>query len=545
MRAAPENVTHPTTGSGAPGLQLSPAQISCLLLGLTLATGMEFYTFESVNLVLPDMTGTLGVSFDEASWILTVYSSFLFLGVPLSVWLAGHFGYKRFLMWTTTLFAVLSVGITLSPTFKVMLILRALQGLAGAGLTVWWRAGVYVIMPRPKRSQSLMRISTGLYLASAAGLLLSGFLTDRFSWRLICIPNIVLAVFSLLLLKRGFPDLPKSESQRLQQTDKAGLILLAIGILSLQTILSRGHIDDWFESMHIRVLAVVSAAALISFIHWQFNRDNRYPLLDMSLLKNRNVVAAVFIGLLTGMILSGSLFVLPEFLRLVDSQTHSATQTGRLLAFYALTAAALRPLMSKFIAKYGQRKAVAVAMCMLISSMLLLYRWLTSSTSDSYFLLPLALYACCLTMLLPSLGSGTVGKLDQHDLLDGMSLYMTFRQLGASLGVASLTILIETRETLHSSRLYEHLNLANENTAAMMHSVSGYLGSNSGMNASAGAHQSIALLSRMGAHQVEVLSYADCFLFMALIGTLALFLIPLIAPTVPAQQPVAPKAPGR
>jgi MFS transporter, DHA2 family, multidrug resistance protein len=478
---------------------------------------------------------------------LTVYSSFLFLGVPLSVWLAGHFGYKRFLMWTTVLFAVLSVGITLSPTFKVMLVLRALQGLAGAGLTVWWRAGVYVIMPRPKRSQSLMRISTGLYLASAAGLLLSGFLTDRFSWRLICIPNIVLAVFSLLLLKRGFPDLPKSESQRLQQTDKAGLILLAIGILSLQTILSRGHIDDWFESMHIRVLAVVSAAALISFIHWQRSDDNRYPLLDVSLLKNRNVVAAVFIGLFTGMILSGSLFVLPEFLRLVDSQTHSATQTGRLLAFYALTAAALRPLMSKFIAKYGQRKAVAVAMCMLISSMLLLYRWLTSSTSDSYFLLPLALYACCLTMLLPSLGSGTVGKLDQHDLLDGMSLYMTFRQLGASVGVASLTILIENRETLHSSRLYEHLNLANENTATMMHSVSGYLGSNSGMNAAAGAHQSIALLSRMGAHQVEVLSYADCFLFMALIGTLALFLIPLIAPTVPAQLPAAPKAsvPGR
>jgi MFS transporter, DHA2 family, multidrug resistance protein len=547
MSGPAENVTHLSPGSGGAGFQLSPSQISCLLLGLTLATGMEFYTFESVNLVLPDMTGTLGVSFDEASWILTVYSSFLFLGVPLSVWLAGHFGYKRFLMWTTVLFAVLSVGITLSPTFKVMLVLRALQGLAGAGLTVWWRAGVYVIMPRPKRSQSLMRISTGLYLASAAGLLLSGFLTDRFSWRLICIPNIVLAVFSLLLLKRGFPDLPKSESQRLQQTDKAGLILLAIGILSLQTILSRGHIDDWFESMHIRVLAVVSAAALISFIHWQRSDDNRYPLLDVSLLKNRNVVAAVFIGLFTGMILSGSLFVLPEFLRLVDSQTHSATQTGRLLAFYALTAAALRPLMSKFIAKYGQRKAVAVAMCMLISSMLLLYRWLTSSTSDSYFLLPLALYACCLTMLLPSLGSGTVGKLDQHDLLDGMSLYMTFRQLGASLGVASLTILIENRETLHSSRLYEHLNLANENTATMMHSVSGYLGSNSGMNAAAGAHQSIALLSRMGAHQVEVLSYADCFLFMALIGTLALFLIPLIAPTVPAQLPAAPKAsvPGR
>jgi MFS transporter, DHA2 family, multidrug resistance protein len=542
MSGPPGNLEHRTPGSAEPGVELSPLQVSCLLLGLTFATGMEFYTFESVNLVLPDITGTLGVSFDEASWILTIYSSFLFLGVPLSVWLAGHYGYKRFLMWTTGLFAVLSVGITLSPTFKIMLILRALQGLAGAGLTVWWRAGVYVLMPRAKRSQSLMRISTGLYLASAAGLLLSGFLTDRFNWRLICIPNLILAVFSLYLLRRGFPDLPKSESQRLQRTDKAGLVLLAIGILSLQTILSRGHIDDWFESTHIRVLAVVSVAALIAFAHWERSEDNRYPLLDMSLLKNRYVIAAVLIGLLTGMILSGSLFVLPEFLRLVDSQTHSATQTGRLLAFYALTAAALRPLMSKFIARFGQRKAVAVAMCMLISSMLLLYRWLTNSTSDGYFLLPLALYACCLTMLLPSLGSGTVGRLDQHNLLDGMSLYMTFRQLGASLGVASLTIIIENRETLHSSRLYEHLNVANENTGTILRSVSRYFGSYSGADGTGGAHQSIAFLSRMGAHQVEVLSYADCFLFMALIGTLALFLVPLIAPVVSAQQSVVPKA---
>jgi MFS transporter, DHA2 family, multidrug resistance protein len=82
-----------------PAVPLSSEQIRYLLVALALATGMEFYTFESINLVLPDITGSLGVSFDEASWVLTVYSSFLFLGVPLSFWLAGHFGYKRFLIW--------------------------------------------------------------------------------------------------------------------------------------------------------------------------------------------------------------------------------------------------------------------------------------------------------------------------------------------------------------------------------------------------------------------------------------------------------------
>jgi DHA2 family multidrug resistance protein len=70
---------------------LTPAHTRLLLIGLGLATGMEFYTFDSMNLVLADLTGTLGVSADEASWLLTVYSCSLFLGVPISIWMAGHY----------------------------------------------------------------------------------------------------------------------------------------------------------------------------------------------------------------------------------------------------------------------------------------------------------------------------------------------------------------------------------------------------------------------------------------------------------------------
>src|SRR5580658_4359641 len=93
-----------------PSLDLSPRQLKGLLLGLGLATGMEFFTFDAMNLVLVDLAGTLGVSFDEASWLLTIYSSTLFLGVPVCIWLAGHVGYKRYLIATTLLFAVASLG---------------------------------------------------------------------------------------------------------------------------------------------------------------------------------------------------------------------------------------------------------------------------------------------------------------------------------------------------------------------------------------------------------------------------------------------------
>ena len=540
-----EQITHTQPPPANSPIELSPNQSKYLLLGLALATAMEFYTFESMNLVLPDITGSLGVSFDEASWILTVYSSFLFLGVPLSFWLAGHFGYKRFLIWNTALFAMMSVGADLSPALGIMLIFRAIQGLAGAGFTVWWLAGIYMIIPKEKRGSSMMTTTVRLYFASMAGLILSGFLTDHFNWRLICVPNIILAFAAIRLLKNNFPELPKADSLRLRHTDYRGLILAAIGVLSLQVILSRGHIDDWFGSSHIRLLAVISLTALVAFACWERSPNNRFPLMDMSLLSNRYTLAAVFIGIFAGMILSGSLFVLPQFLRLVDTQTHSATQTGCLIAFYALAGAVLRPIMSRVISKIGPRKTTALAFCMLIVAMLLFYRCLTTSTPDAYFLLPLALYAGCLTTLLPAIGQGAVGKLDPGRQLDGVQIYMTFRQLGASLGVAFLTILLERREMLHSSRLYEHLNAANETTATALSSMSTFLYTNSGSSSTQTSLMSVGLLARAGAQQVATLSYADCFLFMAMVGGLAFCFIPLLAPFVAAPKQAEQLLPSR
>jgi DHA2 family multidrug resistance protein len=491
-----------------------------LLLGLGLATGMEFYTFDSVNLVLPDMTGTLGLSADEASWLLTTYSCTLFVGVPVSIWLAGHVGYKRFLIATTICFAIASLGCAVSSSLESLLTWRAIQGLAGAGLINWWRASVYLLMPKPQRSPSLMRISTLLYLSSAAGLLTSGYLTDEFNWRLIFLPNLL----------RYYPTILPPAPSRVSGTDWPGIVLLALGLISLQVILNRGQIDDWLGSALIRDLAAICVLALGLFVLWQYSARNRAPLIDMTLIRERRVMSAIFIGLFTGMILSGSLYVLPEFLRDVSEHTYSASQTGRIICVYALTAAAVRPLMVPVIAHLGQRKTIALALLMLLASMLLFQRFLTIGTSTGYYLVPLMLYGLCLAPLLPSVGSGTVAQLSQDKLLDAVSIYMTFRQFGASLGVALLTILLARRESLHSGRLFEHLQQSDGGTVASL--------SARAANAIAHGYSSIdaqrfalAQLAEAGRQQVAGLSYADAFLFMALIAVIVLCLIPIMPPT--------------
>ena len=510
---------------------LTPARVDWLLLGLGLMTGMEFYTSDSMNLVLPDIVGALGVSFDEGSWVLTVYSCTLFLAAPVCIWAAAYVGHKRFLLGSIALFALASLGCSMAPDLITMLGWRAVQGFAGGGLYVWWRASIYMLLPKSQRSPSLMRVSTMLYLSSATGLLLSGYLTDEFNWRLIFLPNLVLAAASAWLLWRYFPDAPHTAGAHLSGFDGWGIALICTAVVSLQLILSRGPVDDWFGSPSIQLLGWVGLVALGLFIYVQMSPFNRAPLLCVDLLRDRLVLSSALLGIFTGIILSGSLYALPEFLRNIDPEPHSATHTGRIMCVYALTAAAIRPLVVPFVARLGQRKAIVFALVMLICSMLRFSRLLTVGTPDSAYLLPLVLYAFCLAPLLPSVGSGTVARIEQSKLLDGVTLYMTFRQLGAAFGVALVTIVLDWRETLHSARLFDHLRTASVRTGAWLHTTSSVVTARGGYAPAESQHAAMRLLADAGQQQAATLAYADAFLFMAAIGVVALCLVPVIPPT--------------
>lgn len=502
-----------------------------MVFGLALATWMEFYTYDGVNLVLPDMAGTLGISQDQASWILTTYLSALLFGVPLSIWMAGHVGYLRYIIGSVVVFAIASVGCATAPDFGTLLLWRAVQGFAGAGLTMWWRASVYMLMPLTQRTGSMMRISVILYLATSAGLVFCGYITDNFGWRLMFLPNLLFAAVAIGLLVRYFPEVPRSASVRAKAVDKPGIVLLGIALVSLQIVLSRGEIDDWFGSPKIQLLAWIGLVALLLFVIWEISPRNATPLLQLSLIRDRNLQAAISQGVFAGMILSGSIYAVPEFLRNVFPHPLSATQAGRIMCVYALTAAAIRPLVSLAIARFGQRKAIAFAFTMLVCSMLLFARLTTTGTPDTDYAFPLILYAFCLAPMLSAIASGTVSKLPLAQQLDAVAIYMTFRQVGASLGVTLVTIVLDRRETLHSSRLFEHLHSGGSRAEDWMNQAAQFAIGRGGYTPDQAQHMALRMLSDEGARQAATLAYADAFMFMAAIGLIALCLVPLMSPS--------------
>jgi MFS transporter, DHA2 family, multidrug resistance protein len=91
------------------------------------------------------------------------------------------------------------------------------------------------------------------------------------------------------------------------KADKLGILLLGIGLITLQIVLSRGDIDGWFQSPMIQLLSWIGAFALILFVAWEISPLNSAPLLRLELVRNRNVQAAIVLGSFAGVILSGSL----------------------------------------------------------------------------------------------------------------------------------------------------------------------------------------------------------------------------------------------
>jgi MFS transporter, DHA2 family, multidrug resistance protein len=509
----------------------NPGQTGWMLVGLGLATWMEFYTYDAVNLVLPDIAGSFGVSQDEASWFLTTYSSALLLGVPVSIWMAAYVGHLRYIMGSAVIFVIASLGCAAATSPETMLVWRAILGFSGAGLTMWWRASVYLLIPRQNRSKSLMRISVMLYLATTAGLLFSGYVTDNYGWRLIFLPNVMFVAVAIILLRQHFPDVPVNADKRTTGVDGAGIALLAIALISGQIVLSRGEIDDWFGSSRIQLLSAIAAAALLLFIGWQLSWRNESRLLRLDLVRDRNVLASICLGTFVGIILSGSIYALPEFLRSVYPAQLNATDTGRVMCVYALTAAAIRPVVTWAIGKVGQRKVLSFALVMLILSMLTMARLVTPDTPYWYFALPLVLYAFCLAPLLSAVAGGTVARLPQEAQLDAVSIYMTFRQFGTSLGVTLVTIVLDRREQVHSGRLFEHLHATGSAVTQWLNTVTSVITQRGGVSAVHAHEMATKLLAEASARQAATLAYADAFLFMAAIGLLALCFVPLMSPT--------------
>jgi DHA2 family multidrug resistance protein len=229
---------------------------------------MEVLDTSIANVALPYIAGSLAASNDESTWVLTSYLASNAIVLPISGWLAGTLGRKRFFMGCLLIFTVSSLLCGIAPSLGLLLLFRVLQGVGGGGLQPMAQAILADTFPPEKRGLAFALYGITVIVAPTVGPTLGGWITFNYSWRWIFFINIPVGIVTLLLLYRVLEDPPYFTRLRGVKVkfDYVGISLLALGVGALQIFLDRGQEDDWFGSRFITTLVVVSAVSLVSLV---------------------------------------------------------------------------------------------------------------------------------------------------------------------------------------------------------------------------------------------------------------------------------------
>ncbi|HET8965552.1 MAG TPA: DHA2 family efflux MFS transporter permease subunit, partial [Candidatus Acidoferrum sp.] len=253
---------------------------------VTLATFMEVLDTSIANVALPHISGNLSAGADESTWVLTSYLVSNAIVLPLSGWLSGLIGRKRFYMSCVALFTVSSFLCGLAPSLGVLVFFRILQGVGGGGLQPSEQAILNDTFPLDKRGMAFAVYGVAVVVAPTIGPWLGGWITDNFSWRWIFYINVPVGILSLLLTSLLVSDPPYMKRTKVKEgfrIDYIGIGLISLGLGSMQIILDKGEREDWLSSGFIQVFFVLMLIGIIAGIIWELRHD--HPVVDLRMLK--------------------------------------------------------------------------------------------------------------------------------------------------------------------------------------------------------------------------------------------------------------------
>ena len=492
-----------------------------ILIGLISSVIMEALDSTIINVALPRMGGNLGATPNEIGWVSTGYILSVVVILPLTAWLASRFGRKRYLVASITLFTVSSLFCGLSHSLGELIFWRVLQGVGGGALLSTAQATLLEIFPQSQQGMVQAIFGFGVVVAPAVAPMLGGWLTDNYSWPWVFFVNLPIGLIATFLISTYLQDSEYQQSSA-DSVDWTGIILLAMGLSSLQYVLEEGQQDDWFGSVLIVRLAIVAALALTAFVAWELSPRNKKPAVDLRVLADRNLLGGVLIALAMGFGLLGGLFIFPLFVQGILGFT--PTETGIVLLPAGLAILTAIVFCGGVIQKgFDPRILIGIGIAVFIAANWELGHLSPQSDSHSV-LLGQVLRGLGIGFLFIPVSVTAYQSLKGAQIAQGTALWNLSLQMGGSLGIAVLNTYVISMTQFHRANLTGHLaagsTVFSERQAGLAQSlVSHGLGMPQAMGAAAG------LIDQTVQAQAITMAYNDAFL---LIGTVYVFVFPVI-----------------
>lgn len=493
-------------------------QRNILLITVILAAMMELIDTSIVNVALSHMSGNLGATLEDTSWVITSYAIANVIIIPITSFLAARLGRRNYYIGSVLAFTLFSFLCGQATSIWMLVACRFLQGLGGGALLSVSQAIVFELFPREKQNVASALFGIGVFIGPTIGPTLGGYITEYYSWPWIFYINVPLGLLvtgSCLALLKEPPV-----RQQAGKVDWTGIFLLAVGISALQTVLERGETEDWFETPYITWLSVIAAFSLILFVWWELYTEK--PVVNLRVLKSRNLAIAAVLTFISGIGMFSSVFLTPVFAQRLLGFT--PTQTGLLLLPGACIALAGLVVSAKLL----QRGVPPIYMIACGICLFALFSWQMSQlnvyANSGQLTTALVWRGLGLAIVTVPLTTLAVSSLPAADMPQGAALNNMMRQLGGSFGLALVNTYLANRNAVHRSDLITHVTPDNLLTTERLNNMSRYFISK-GAGPEEARQQALKVIDTGIVRQAGLLSFNDAYLA---IGSVFLIALPLL-----------------
>ena len=500
---------------------MSPLKRKLLIITVICAAIMELIDTSIVNVALTYMSGNLGATIEDTSWVITSYAIANVIIIPMTSFLTGRLGRRNYYIGSVILFIICSFMCGQAANIWELVGFRFLQGLGGGALLSVSAAVVYEMFPKEKLATASALFGIGVFIGPTIGPTLGGYITENLSWPWIFYINVPIGIAAAVSCYYLLPESPIKS--KIQAVDWTGIVLLATGIGSLQTVLERGQTEDWFSSGYILILSVLAIICLVGFVIWELAID--HPVVDLRVLKSKSLSVAAVLTFITGMGMFTSIFLTPviaqRLLGFTPSETGLLLLPGAIIAVLALIASG----------KLLQRGVPPIIIIFFGFLCFIYFNWsmsqMTLETSSAYITGHLIFRAIGMALLTVPLSSLAVSSLPVKDMPQATALNNMMRQLGGSFGISIINTYSARRLASHRVDLITDITAVNPQSTDRINAYTNYF-QQKGIGCLDAHLKAMKLMDNLVVKQSSLMSYLDSYLLIGLLFTLAIPLLFLV-----------------
>ncbi len=517
---APAAASAPAPARPAGGhVEYPPLQGSKLVLGtlaLSLATFMNVLDTSIANVSIPAISGDMGVSPAQGTWVITSFAVANAIAVPLTGWLTQRFGPVRLFIASILGFVVASWLCGLAPSIELLIAFRVLQGLVAGPMIPLSQTLLLGSYPRAKAGTAMAMWAMTVLVAPVAGPLLGGWITDNISWPWIFYINVPVGLVAAAITWSIYRTRDPGPGHA--PLDWVGLALLVVWVGSLQVMVDKGKELDWFASGQIVALGIVAVVGFAFFVAWELTE--KHPIVDLRLFARRNFLMGTLSLSVAYGLFFGNVVLLPLWLQ--QYMGYTATWAGLATAPVGILAILISPWVGKNVARIDPRRLASVAFIG-FGFVLWMRSHFTPQADFMHILVPTLLQGAAMAFFFIPLQAIVFSGLEPRRMPAAAGLSNFVRITAGAIGTSIFTTAWDNRAALHHAQLAEQLNSGNVQATQML----------SGATTGLDPAQSLALVNRMVDEQAYTMAATDLYYLSAMLFVSLLVLVWLVKRPVP------------